>query len=353
MVATNELVPASGSVRISLISPTLDRRRFLCAAGGALAAVVTAGRAGAATPAAPAAAAGTLRLQPGDILGQQAHGVGVQRAACRKPQRLGFGAMRLTGEGIWGEPRDPVECRAVLRRALELGVGFIDTADAYGPHVSERLIAEALHPYADGLVIATKGGLVRRAPGDWTANGRPEYLRAACEGSLRRLRVERIDLYQLHSVDRTLPYEESIGELARLQREGKIRHIGVSNVDPVLLAKARGEATIVSVQNRYNAADRSSEAVLATCERDGIAFLPWAPLGTSAPPVGEPHPSQAVLAQVAKERGLTMPAAALAWLLTRSPAILPIPGTSRLQHLEENVRAARLRLTAAEMGRIG
>ena len=336
MVATNELVPASGSVRISLISPTLDRRRFLCAAGGALAAVVTAGRAGAATPAAPAAAAGTLRLG-GDL----------------EVARLGFGAMRLTGEGIWGEPRDAVECRAVLRRALELGVGFIDTADAYGPHVSERLIAEALHPYADGLVIATKGGLVRRAPGDWTANGRPEYLRAACEGSLRRLRVERIDLYQLHSVDRTLPYEESIGELARLQREGKIRHIGVSNVDPVLLAKARGEATIVSVQNRYNAADRSSEAVLATCERDGIAFLPWAPLGTSAPPVGEPHPSQAVLAQVAKERGLTMPAAALAWLLTRSPAILPIPGTSRLQHLEENVRAARLRLTAAEMGRIG
>lgn len=319
------------------------RRRFLLGTTGAAAMAALAGRSGATgtgPPAVdrslPAAAAGTLRL--GDDL---------------EVARMGFGAMRLTGENIWGEPRDPAECRAVLRRALELGVDFIDTADAYGPHVSERLIAEALHPYPRGLVIATKGGLVRRAPGDWKADGRPAYLRAACEGSLRRLRLERIDLYQLHSVDRTLPYEESIGELARLQREGKIRHIGISNVDAGLLARARAEATIVSVQNRYNAADRSSEDVLLTCERDGIAFLPWAPLGTSAPPVGEPHPSQSALEQVAQERGLAMPAAALAWLLTRSQAMLPIPGTSRLKHLEENVRAAGLRLTAAEMRRIG
>lgn len=320
-----------------------NRRRFLEAATSTLGIGATAGLALAtATPERvvnrrlPAAAAGVLWIG-GDL----------------EVARMGFGAMRLTGEGIWGEPRDARECRAVLRRAVDLGVNFIDTADAYGPNVSERLIAEALHPYPRGLLIATKGGLVRKAPGNWRADGSPAYLRAACEGSLRRLKTSQIDLYQLHSVDKTLPYEDSIGELARLQQEGKIRHIGVSNVDVDLLNRARAIAKIAAVQNRYNAGDRSSEEVLRLCERERIAFLPWSPLGMTAPPVGETNPSQGILEQVAKERGWSMPQASLAWLLTRSKVMLPIPGTSRLAHVEENVRAAKLRFTRQEMQRIG
>jgi pyridoxine 4-dehydrogenase len=231
-------------------------------------------------------------------------------------RRLGFGAMRLTGPGIWGEPKDRYECIRVLKRALELGVNLIDTADSYGPYVSEEIIAEALHPYPDGLVIATKGGLVRGGPNDWSADGRPEHLREACEGSLRRLRVDRIDVYQHHRPDPRVPYEESIGALKELQDEGKINLIGVSNVNLDRLATARSIVDVVSVQNRYNISDRRSEDVLERCEQDGIGFIPWAPLNTD-------EPSEI----------------ALAWLLNRSPVMLPIPGTSTVEHLEQNMRA--------------
>jgi aryl-alcohol dehydrogenase-like predicted oxidoreductase len=230
--------------------------------------------------------------------------------------RLGFGAMRLTGKGIWGPPPDVDNAHAVLRRAVELGVNHVDTADSYGPETSEQLIAEALHPYPDGLVIATKGGLVRGGPNDWRADGRPEHLREACEGSLRRLRVDRIDIYQHHRPDPRVPYEESIGTLKELQDEGKIHLIGVSNVNLDQLATARSIVDVVSVQNRYNLADRRSEDVLERCEQDGIGFIPWAPLNTD-------QPSEV----------------ALAWLLNRSPVMLPIPGTSSVEHLEENMRA--------------
>jgi aryl-alcohol dehydrogenase-like predicted oxidoreductase len=230
--------------------------------------------------------------------------------------RLGFGAMRVTGPGIWGEPRDRDECIRVLKRALELGVNLIDTADSYGPNVSEEIIAEALHPYPEGLVIATKGGLVRGGPNDWSADGSPEHLREACEGSLRRLRVDRIDIYQFHRPDPSVPYEESIGALKELQDEGKIDLIGVSNVSLDQLATARSIVDVVTVQNRYNLADRKSEDVLERCEQDGIGFIPWAPLNTD-------EPSEI----------------ALAWLLDRSPVMLPIPGTSSVEHLEQNMRA--------------
>jgi len=252
--------------------------------------------------------------------------------------RLGFGAMRITGEGIWGEPRDPAEARRVLRRVVELGVRFIDTADAYGPEVSERLIAEVLHPYPAGLVIATKGGLVRPGPGNWVPDARPEHLRAACEASLRRLRLERIDLYQLHTVDDKVPLEDSMGELARLQKEGKIRHVGVSNVNLPELERARRVVRVVSVQNRYNIADRTSEDVLAVCQREGLAFIPWAPLGQGSR--DEASPQRAALEKWAKSRDLSVQQAALAWLLLKSPAMLPIPGTSQVQHFESNVAAA-------------
>ncbi|HEV2711886.1 MAG TPA: aldo/keto reductase, partial [Gaiellaceae bacterium] len=257
--------------------------------------------------------------------------------------RMGFGAMRLTGPGVIGEPPDPENAKAVLRRAVELGVNFIDTADAYGPEVNERQIAEALHPYPDDLVIATKGGLLHERQGEWLRDGRPETLRASCEASLRRLRVERIDLYQLHSVDPGVPLEESVGALAELQREGKIRHIGLSNVDTRQLARARETATIVSVQNRYNVADRHAEGVLDACERAGIAFLPWFPLG-----LGDLTRGGGRLAAVASAKGATQAQVAIAWLLRRSPLMLPIPGTSSLEHLEENVAAASVELTDAE-----
>jgi pyridoxine 4-dehydrogenase len=258
--------------------------------------------------------------------------------------RLGFGAMRITGPSVWGPPPDRAAAVRLLRRAVELGVTFIDTADAYGPGVSEELIAEALAPYPDGLVIGTKGGLTRPGPGEWRRDGRPAHLRAACEASLKRLRTDRIDLYQLHSPDPRVPLKDSIGALVELKREGKIRHIGVSNVDIRELAAARRVATIISVQNRYNVSDRSSEPMLLECERNGIAFLPWSPLsaGSDAARVS------GAIAEVAARHQATPAQVALAWLLARSPVMLPIPGTSSLAHLEENLQAACLRLSVAD-----
>ena len=265
--------------------------------------------------------------------------------------RLGFGAMHLTGEGVWGRPRDPAAAHRVLQRAVQLGVRFIDTADSYGPAASEEIIAEALHPYASDLVIATKGGIVRPDRPTWAAEGRRAHLRAACEASLRRLRVDRIDLYQLHTIDPRVPLEESVGELARLQQEGKIRHVGVSNFDADELARARKVVNVVSVQNRYNVSDRSSDPVLEVCQRDGIAFIPWSPLSQS--PRDSNAGSRVKLEAWATERGVSFPQAAIAWLLARSPAILPIPGTSKVKHLEENVAAASIRLSGEEIGAIG
>jgi aryl-alcohol dehydrogenase-like predicted oxidoreductase len=259
-------------------------------------------------------------------------------------KRLGFGAMRITGQGIWGEPDDPSAARALLRRVVESGVNLIDTADSYGPQVSENLIAEALHPYPEDLVIATKGGFERPGPGRWTAACRPERLKRCCEDSLRRLRLERIDLYQLHTVDRQVPIEDSIGALAELQEEGKIRHIGVSNVSGEELERARAIAAVVSVQNRYNLTDHSSEEVLEECERAGLGFLPWYPLATGdlAAPGGS-------LDEIAKAHDATPAQVALAWLLQRSPVILPIPGTSSIAHFEENLEAASLELSEEEL----
>jgi pyridoxine 4-dehydrogenase len=273
----------------------------------------------------PAALAGTVRI--GDLT----------------VNRMGYGAMRLTGPGVIGEPADRQTALAVLRRAVELGVNFIDTADSYGPEVNERLIAEALHPYPDDLVIATKGGLRHERAGEWLRDGRREILRSSCEGSLRRLRLDRIDVYQLHSIDPRVALEESLEALVELQHEGKIRHIGLSNVDARQLAQARQNATIVSVQNRYNLVDRHSEGVLEACERDEIPFLPWFPLG-----FGDLTRGGGRLADVAVQRGATQAQVALAWLLQRSPVMLPIPGTSSLEHLEEDIAAAGLELADAE-----
>ena len=277
----------------------------------------------------PAAAAGTVSL--GDLV----------------VNRMGFGAMRLTGPGIWGEAQDREGAEAVLRRAVELGVNLIDTANAYGPEVSEQLLADILHPYPEGLVVATKGGLIRPGPGDWQRDGRPESLRDALEGSLRRLRLERIDVYQLHAVDPQVPIEDSVGALAELRQQGKIRHVGLSNVDARQLATARAIVPIVSVQNRYSLADRHSEGVLEVCEREGLAFLPWFPLalGRLAESVGR-------LAQVAQSHRATPAQVALAWLLGRSPAMAPIPGTSSVAHLEENLAATGLELTDAEFSEL-
>jgi aryl-alcohol dehydrogenase-like predicted oxidoreductase len=258
--------------------------------------------------------------------------------------RMGFGAMRLTGRGIWGEPRDPEGARRVLRRAIELDVNFIDTADSYGPEVSERLIHEALWPYPAGLVIATKGGLLRDGPDRWRPDGRPSHLRQALEGSLKRLGLERIDLYQFHRPDPAVPYEESVGELVRLQDEGKIRHIGVSNVDEEQLDRALALTEIVSVQNRYNLSDRAAEAVLRQCESWGMAFLPWYPLAASQ----LTRPGNR-LADVASEHRSTPGQLALAWLLARSPVMLPIPGTSSVEHLEENIAAAAIKLSPQDV----
>ena len=318
----------------------LPRRQFLGTAAAMLTAASlpparAAAKSAGGAHATPAAAAGTLRI--GDL----------------PIARLGFGAMRITGDGIWGEPTDPAACRAVLRRAVDLGVNFIDTANSYGPYVSERLISEALHPYPRGLVIATKGGLTRPGPNKWVADCRPAELRKDCEGSLKRLAVERIDLYQLHIPDSKVPYEESLGELARLQTEGKIRHIGISNVKPEHVDAARRVVKVVSVQNRYNVADRGSDAVLTLCERDGIAFIPWAPLGKSGRDSTPDTGAKAALEAIAKERGISSFQAQLVWLLSRSPVMVPIPGTASVSHLEENLAAAKLRFTTAEMQRIG
>jgi pyridoxine 4-dehydrogenase len=262
-------------------------------------------------------------------------------------RRLGFGAMRITGKGIFGPPENPDEARAVLRRLVELGLNLIDTADSYGPEVSENLIAEALHPYPDGLVIATKGGLRRPGRGRWTPDAGPERLKECCAASLRRLKVDRIDLYQLHSPDPKVPLEESLRALRDLQDEGKIRHIGVSNVSSEELDRAREVVEVVTVQNRYNVEDRHSEDVLEACEREGIGFIPWFPLATGdlARPGGP-------LDEVARAHGATPGQVALAWLLARSRVVLPIPGTSSVEHLEQNAAAADLSLTDDEVRQI-
>ncbi|MGP3925944.1 aldo/keto reductase [Streptomyces sp. 8N616] len=257
--------------------------------------------------------------------------------------RLGYGAMQLTGPGVWGEPKDPDEAVRVLRRAVELGVTFIDTADSYGPFVSERLIRKALHPYNDDIVIATKGGLTRPGPDDWRPVGRPEYLRQQLELSLRHLGLQRIDLYQLHRIDPRVPLADQLGELATLQQEGKIRHIGVSEVTVDQLKQARGIAEIVSVQNLYNLANRSAEDVLEYAEAENIAFIPWFPMAT-----GELARPGGPLDAAAQQHGASPSQLALAWLLRRSPVMLPIPGTSRATHLEENLQAATLTLTDGE-----
>lgn len=271
----------------------------------------------------PAAGAGTVRL--GELT----------------VNRMAFGAMRVTGPGVWGEPKDPPAMRRLLVRAFEMGHNFFDTADSYGPEVSERMIAEALHPYPAGLVIGTKGGF-SRPNRSWTPDGRPEHLRRALDGSLRRLRLERIDLYQFHTPDPKVPFAESFGALAELQKAGKIRHLGVSSVSVRQLEQARQIAPVVSVQNRYNIEDRASDDVLAACEKAGIAFIPWYPLGA-----GQALRSARVK-DVATRNGATPSQVALAWLLARSPVMLPIPGTSSITHLEENAAAAQLKLSATD-----
>jgi pyridoxine 4-dehydrogenase len=271
------------------------------------------------TPAGAAGAAGTIDVG-GDIT----------------VHRLGFGAMRITGPGIWGPPPDRDEAKAVLRRAVELGVNFIDTADSYGPHVSEELIAEALHPYPKDLVIATKGGLERTGPGEWPSNARPDHLKEACEGSLRRLRLDEIPLYQLHRPDPRVALEDSVGALVELKDAGKIRHIGVSNVTEAQLRVAQSITPVVSVQNRYNLADRSSESMLDLCEQEDIAFLPWAPI--------QDADANDALGDVASRHRVSTTQIVLAWLLARSPAMLPIPGTGSVAHVEDNVTAATVRL---------
>lgn len=258
----------------------------------------------------------------------------------RPVNRLGFGAMRLTGDGIWGQPTDPDECRAVLRTAVDLGINLIDTADSYGPYVSEELIAEALHPYPDDLVIATKAGLVRRGPGDWSTDGRPSHLRDACEGSLRRLRLETIDLYQLHRIDRKVPGEDQIGTLLELRDEGKIRHIGLSEVTADQLAKVQEMVEVATVQNRFNLTDRRWDDLVDVCATHGIGFIPWYPIATGrlAQPGGAAD-------AVAAAHDATPVQIALAWLLRRSPTMLPIPGTSSVAHLRENCAAATIDLS--------
>ena len=273
----------------------------------------------------PAGAAGTLAI--GDL----------------EVNRMGFGAMRICGPSVWGPPKDPAAARSVLRRAVELGVNFIDSADSYGPEVSETLIAEALHPYPAGLVIATKGGILRPHPQAWDTDGRPAHLRSALEGSLKRLKVTCIDVYQLHAPDPVVPYVESIGALADLQRAGKIRHIGISNVTVAQLEAARRIVPIVSVQNKYNLGDRSSDAVLAACERLGIPFMPWYPMDA-----GRSLKSEKLKAMAASH-GVSAAQMALAWLLSKSPAILMIPGTGSVAHLQENVAAAGIKLSVEEL----
>ena len=262
-------------------------------------------------------------------------------------RRLGFGAMRITGDGIWGPPDDPEGAKRILRRVVELGVNLIDTADSYGPEVSANLIAEALHPYPEGLVIATKGGLRRTGPGQWPRDGRPERLKECCEASLRRLRVERIDLYQLHAPDPRVPLEDSMCALKELQEDGKIRHVGISNVSVEELERARAVVDVVTVQNRYNLTERHSESVLEACERDGLGFIPCFPLA-----IGELARPGGLLDDLAQRHDAAPGQLALAWLLARSPVMLPIPGTASVEHLEENVAAQSIELDPDEVSRL-
>ena len=253
--------------------------------------------------------------------------------------RLGFGAMRITGPGVWGWPKDRAAALKVLRRAVELGVNLIDTADAYGPETSELLIAEALHPYPNGLVIATKGGLTRPGAGEWVPNGHPDYLKKCVEGSLKRLRLERIDLYQLHRIDPNVPMEDSLGALKEMRDAGKIRHLGLSEVTPKEVTQARQVVPIATVQNRYNVADRKWEDALRYCEKEGLGFMPWSPVG------GGRSLKDSAMAAVAKEQKASVYQVAISWLLAHSPVMLPIPGTSSVAHLEENIAARKLNLT--------
>jgi pyridoxine 4-dehydrogenase len=255
--------------------------------------------------------------------------------------RLGFGAMRITGDGIWGDPPDRDVAKAVLRRAVELGVNFIDTADSYGPDVSEELIGETFTTYPEDLVIATKAGLLRPGRGQWRPDGRPEHIKEACEGSLRRLKLEQIPLYQFHRVDPKVPLEDTIGAFVELKEQGKVRHIGVSNFSEQQLRRAQAITPIVSLQNRYNLSDRGSESLLDLCEQEQITFLPWAPI--------QDHLDSGYVQQLAKEHGATVHQIVLAWLLARSPSMLPIPGTGSIKHLEENIAAASIKLSAAEI----
>jgi aryl-alcohol dehydrogenase-like predicted oxidoreductase len=311
-------------------TPGLTRRTFL---GTALAsgAALMAGRAstifGAASPAPIQLATDPIWKLGGDL----------------PVKRLGFGAMRITGDGIWGWPADRANALKVLRRAVELGVNLIDTADAYGPETSEQLIAEALYPYPAGLVIATKGGLTRPGPGEWAPNGRPDYLKQCVDKSLKRLRLERIDLYQLHRIDPKVPAADSLGALKEMQDAGKIRHVGLSEVSPKQIEQAREILPIVSVQNQYNIADRDWENTLAYCEKEKLGFMPWSPIGG-----GRGLKAGGALAAAAKNHSTSVFQVALAWLLQRSPVMLPIPGTSSVAHLEENVAAAALKLTPDE-----
>ena len=260
--------------------------------------------------------------------------------------RLGYGAMRLTGKGIWGPPENRAEAKKVLQRAVELGIDFIDTSDAYGPDVNEEIIAEALYPYPENLVVATKGGLTRSGPGEWHPDGRPEHLRSALEGSLKRLKVDTIDLYQFHRPDPDVPFEDSVGTIAEFQKEGKIKHVGLSNVSVEQLDKARDMLEIVSVQNRYNLTDRASENVLQACEQYGVGFIPWGPIATNDLPTSD-------LGKVTSAHDASPAQVALAWLLQKSPVMLPIPGTSSVAHLEENVAASALELSDDEMRTLG
>ena len=262
--------------------------------------------------------------------------------------RLGFGAMRITGPGVWGEPKDRKEAVRVLRRAVDLGINLIDTADSYGPGVSEQIIAEALHPYPDGLIIATKAGFDRSGPNQWQENGKPEHLRAACTGSLKRLRLERIDLFQLHRIDPKVPAEDQLGALKDLQSEGKIKHIGLSEVSVAQIEHARTIVPVVTVQNRYSLADQAAEQVLEYCERSKIGFIPWFPL--AAGKLSGPDPA---LERLAEQNGISTSQLALAWLLWRSPVLIPIPGTSSVRHLEENVAAAAVKLDGNKLREAG
>ena len=314
----------------------MTRRKFLEVSMATGATIVTGGKAFAATvraglaPTAPGSAANPAFKIGGDL----------------EVNRLGFGAMRITGEGVWGWPPDRANALKVLKRAVELGVNLIDTADAYGPETSELLIAEALHPYPKGLVIATNGGLTRPGPGDWRPNGRPDYLKGCVDKSLKRLQLDRIDLYQLHRIDPKVPMEESLGALKEMQSAGKIRHIGLSEVSPAEIERAGKVVPIVSIQNRYNIADRKWEKAIDYCEKENLGFLPWFPVG------GGHGVKSTALEAIAKAHNASVYQVALAWLLQRSPVMLPIPGTSNIQHLEDNMAAAKVKLTAEEFSRL-